>query len=297
MIPSQAFRRLDLSLPRRMEKRVYTPQSNIRKPLTMVREMAVDIRKGNDLAKRLTIRDIKALYRQSFLGILWAFILPLANTLVWVFLNGSGIVSMGETDIPYPIYVFSGTMIWAIFMESMQAPIEKTTQNKSIISKVNFPREALIVAGIYQGLFNAAVKAVILIAALAFMGYFGGWQLLLFPLGVLSLVFGGTAIGLMLTPLGMLYTDISKGIPLVMQFLMYTTPVVYAIPDEGLTADVIRNNPITPLIMVTRDWLTGMQTQFLEGFLWVNLFILGFLILMLVAYRLAMPILVERMNA
>jgi len=263
----------------------------------MISDLFRDIRKGNDLAKRLTIRDIKALYRQSFLGILWAFILPLANTLVWVFLNGSGIVSMGETDIPYPIYVFSGTMIWAIFMESMQAPIEKTTQNKSIIAKVNFPREALIVAGIYQGLFNAGVKAVILIAALGVMGYFGGWELLLFPLGVLSLVLGGTAIGLMLTPLGMLYTDISKAIPLVMQFLMYTTPVVYAIPEEGLTAEIIRNNPLTPLIMTTRDWLTGMTPAFVEGFIFVNAFILIFLVLMLVAYRLAMPILVERMNA
>ena len=259
--------------------------------------MLTDIRRGNDLAKRLTIRDIRALYRQSLLGILWAFILPLANTLVWVFLNASGIVSMGDTGIPYPIYVFTGTMIWAIFMESMQAPIEKTTQNKSIIAKVNFPREALIVAGIYQGLFNAGIKAVILIAALAVMGYFAGWSLLLFPLGVLALVLGGTAIGLMLTPLGMLYTDISKAIPLVMQFLMYTTPVVYAIPEEGLTAELIRNNPITPLVMCTRDWLTGMQTEFLPGFIWVNVVIVILLILMFVAYRLAMPILVERMNA
>lgn len=263
----------------------------------MIREMIADIRKGNDLAKRLTIRDIKALYRQSFLGILWAFILPLANTLVWVFLNSSGIVSMGETDIPYPIYVFSGTMIWAIFMESMQAPIEKTTQNKSILAKVNFPREALIVAGIYQGLFNAGVKAIILIVALAIMGYFGGWTLLLFPVGVISLVLAGTAIGLMLTPLGMLYTDISKAIPLVMQFLMYFTPVIYAVPKDGLSLAIVQANPVTPLIMTTRDWLTGMTPNFLEGFIWVNLIVIVLLVFVMIAYRLAMPILIERMNA
>ncbi|MCH2214357.1 MAG: ABC transporter permease [Flavobacteriales bacterium] len=280
-----------------MQQRVYTPHSNIRKPWLMIREMIVDIRRGNDLAKRLTIRDIKALYRQSFLGILWAFILPLANTLVWVFLNNSGIVAMGETDIPYPIYVFSGTMIWAIFMESMQAPIEKTTQNKSILAKVNFPREALVVAGIYQGLFNAGVKLIILVIALAIMGYFGGWSLLLFPLGIVSLVLGGTAIGLLLTPLGMLYTDISKAIPLVMQFLMYTTPVVYAVPKEGFSSQIVRHNPITPLIMTARDWLTGVEPEFLNGYLWMNLVIIIMLIIVFVAYRLAMPILIERMNA
>jgi lipopolysaccharide transport system permease protein len=264
----------------------------------MLRELVLDIKRGRDLAMRITIRDIRALYRQSFLGLLWAFILPLANTLLWVFLNGSGLVTTGETEIPYAIYVFSGTMIWAVFMESMQAPIEKITQNKSIIAKVNFPREALILAGIYQSLFNAAIKAIILVVALSFLGYFGGWSLLLFPFGILGLVLAGTAIGLMLTPLGTLYTDISKAIPLVMQFFMYTTPVVFAVPQgNGLTAKLLSYNPLTPLVMTARDWLTGFTPSFLEGFLWVNLGFFLLLIFVLIVFRLAVPILVERMNA
>ncbi|MCA1763029.1 MAG: ABC transporter permease, partial [Flavobacteriales bacterium] len=280
-----------------MEKRIYTSASNIQKPLVMVREMIADIGRGQDLAKRLTIRDIKAMYRQSFLGIIWAFIIPIANTVTWVFLNSTGLVSMGDTGIPYPIYVFSGTMIWAIFLESMQAPITIMTANKTMIAKVNFPREALVMSAIYQSLFNSGIKAIILMVALGALGYFAGFGLLLFPLALIALVIAGTAVGVMLTPIGALYTDISKGIPLVMQFLMYTTPVIYAIPKEGLAAKLVLNNPLTPLIMTARDWLTGQPAEFLNGFLWVTLGAAVLLMVVMVFFRLAIPILVERMNA
>ncbi|NEN24525.1 ABC transporter permease [Cryomorpha ignava] len=281
-----------------LEKRVYTSQSNVQHPWKMIKDMLQDIKRGQDLAKRLTIRDIKALYRQSFLGVLWAFIIPIANTLTWILLNASGIIKLGEsTSLPYPIYVFTGTMIWAMFLESMQSPINLTTQNKSVLAKVNFPREAIIMSAVYQSLFNASIKTVILVIALAFLGYFGGYTLLLFPLAMLSMVLIGTTIGLMLTPISTLYTDISKGLPLIMQFLMYTAPVIYAIPKEGRMADVIRANPLTPLIETARSWLTGSMGDFLPEFFIINAINLLLLAFMFVAYRLALPILIERMNA
>lgn len=281
-----------------LEKHVYSSESNLRKPWKIIGAIFRDIRKGQDLAIRLTIRDIKALYRQSILGLLWAFILPIATTLTWVFLNSSGIISLGEsTDLPYPIYVFTGTMIWAMFLESMQAPITKTTKNKPILAKVNFPREAIVMSAIYESLFNAAIKAIILIVALAVLGYAGTYTLLLFPLALLSLVLVGTTLGLLLTPLATLYNDISKGLPLVMQFLMYTTPVIYAIPKEGLTAKLILANPLTPLIMTARSWLTGSVGNFIPQFLTINAINLVLLLLMAIVFRVALPILIERMNA
>ena len=280
-----------------MEKRVYTPDSNIRKPLRMLGAMFQDMRMGQDLAKRLTIRDIKAQYRQSLLGLLWAFIIPLANTLVWILLNSSGIVSLDNTDLPYPVYVFSGTMIWAILLESMQAPLQKVTTNKAMIAKVNFPREALPMSAFYQSLFNAAIKMSILILALGIMGYIGGLSLLFVPIAVVSIVLVGITVGLILVPVGALYTDISKGLPLLMQFLMYTTPVIYAMPSSGLSRTIIEWNPLTPLIMVTRDWLTGTPTEFLMPFIFVLGACLIILSFVMIAFRLAIPILVERMNA
>ena len=161
---------------------------------------------------------------------LWAFILPLANTVTWVFLSGAGIIKVAETALPYPVYVFTGTMLWAIFMDAMNAPLQQTNQARSMLAKLNFPREALLVSGIYQTLFNAGIKIGLLLGALLVMGINPGWGLLLFPLGLLSLILVGTAIGLLITPIGMLYTDIGRALPLLMQFLMYLTPVLFPMP-------------------------------------------------------------------
>jgi lipopolysaccharide transport system permease protein len=144
--------------------------------------------------------------------------------------------------------------------------------NKALLAKINFPREALILSGIYQTLFNGAIKLGILLVVL------------------LSLVLMGTAVGLMITPLGVLYGDIGRGIRLITQFLMYLSPVVFPLASTGWTATLMRLNPLTPLILNARGWFTAQPLQLLGG---------SALLLLLVwlVYRLAMPILIERMSA
>lgn len=276
---------------------VYTPDSALASPVKMLREMFRDLAAGRELAWRLAVRDLSAQYRQAFLGFAWAIILPLANTLVWIFLSGSGVVRVGDTPIPYPLYVFSGTMLWAILMDAVNAPLRVTTASKAMLAKINFPREAIIVSGIYQTLFNGSIKIVLLIGVLLFTGLHFGWSLLLFPLGILSLILVGTAMGLLVTPVGMLYTDIGRALPLLMQFLMYVTPVVFPMPKSGLAGVVFTVNPLTPLILTTRDWLTDMPSEYPFYFLAVNVVTLCLLLAFWIAYRLAMPILIERMSA
>ncbi len=70
--------------------------------------------------------------------------------------------------------------------------------------------------------------------------------LLLFPVGILSLLLIGTAVGLLITPVGMLYTDIGRAIPLLMQFAMYLTPVVFPDAQGGWAATLFELNPLTP---------------------------------------------------
>ena len=276
---------------------IYTPDSLLASPLRMAREMLRDLVSSRELAWRLTVRDLSAQYRQTFLGFLWAIILPLANTLVWVFLSRSGVVNVSDTPLPYPVYVFTGTMLWAILMDALNAPLQIVTASKIMLAKINFPREALVVAGIYQTIVNALIKVTLLLIALLVMGIHPDWNVLLFPIGVLSLVLVGTLIGLALTPVGLLYADVGKAVPLLMQFLMYLTPVVFAMPKEGLLATLFQLNPLTPLILTARDWLTGFTPEHLGYFVVVNVVSIVLLFMFWVVFRLAMPILIERMGS
>jgi lipopolysaccharide transport system permease protein len=276
---------------------VYSPQAILRDPRTLLKEMGRDLLRGRELAWRLAVRDIRAQYRASFLSYLWAFLTPLATTTMWVFMSATGVVKVAVTDMPYPAFVFSGTMLWQILTEAITAPQTQISSSQSMLVKLNFPRESLIMAGVLKVLFSVLVKTAILVPAILLFGVVPDWHLVLFPLAMLALVVVGTAIGLLLVPIGTLYSDVGRIVPMGMQFLMYLTPVVYALPKIGMMATLIHWNPFTPLIMTGRAWLTGsaraMPMQFLV--------VLGtsFLLLLLgwVLFRLAMTVLVERMGS
>jgi len=276
---------------------VYTPDSSLASPRAMVVAMFRDLLKGRGMAWRLALRDVRAQYRQAILGVLWAFIAPLATTITWIFLSSAGIVSLSTTALPYPVFVFSGTLLWSILVDAINSPLQQTNASRSMLGKLNFPREAILLSGLFQLLFNTAIKLVLLLGALLVVGINPGWGLLLLPLGVASLILVGMAIGLLITPVGMLYTDVGRGVPLLMSFVMYLTPVVFPMPKEGWVATLYQINPLTPLIVTCRDWLTGTSPEFLGYFLGVNVAAAALLFVAWAAWRLAMPIIIERMSA
>lgn len=276
-----------------MQTRIYQKENNL-KPGRLLKESLADIYSSRFLARQLAERDIKAQYRQSYLGVIWAFITPLATAAVWIFLNLSGTVQVSDTGIPYPVYAFSGTLLWSIIAEAINSPTTSTNSARGIISKINFPKEALIISGIYKLLFNASVKILLLIVFVFLFGLGFHWSLFLLPLVVLSAVLFGTTIGLFLTPLSMLYKDVGKIVGMGFSFLMYITPVVYAIPESGIMRTIMLANPFTPMITTGRDLLVGSRPEFLLYYLIVILLCIPFFFLALMAYRLSIPIIIER---
>lgn len=276
---------------------VYTPDSALAAPRKMVTDMFRDLLRGREMAWRLAVRDIQAQYRQALLGIVWAFIGPLATTITWIFLSSSGVVAVGQTDLPYPVYVLTGTLLWSILTDSMNGVLTQTNSSRALLAKLNFPREALLLAGIYKQLFHTGIKIALLFVTLLWVGVNPGWAVLLFPLGVASLILVGTAIGLLITPVGMLYTDVGRIVPFLMNFVMYLTPVVFPMPKEGWVATLYELNPFTPLITTARGWLTGGPIDLLGYFLAVNAVAAVVLLVAWAAWRLSMPIIIERMSA
>ena len=275
---------------------VYQKENNT-KIVRLLKESLSDMYKSRFLAKQLAIRDIKAQYRQSFLGIIWAFITPLTTALVWVILNKTGTVKLTDTGVPYPVYVFSGTLLWSILTDSINAPMMNTNAARGILSKINFPKEALIVSGVYKLISNSLIKIALLLSFLIIYGVGFHLTILLFPFALLGIVFFGTVVGLFITPLGMLYNDIGKIISLGLGFLMYATPVIYVIPKDGLLKTLMELNPLTPVILITRNLLTGQNIEYVMYYLIVIAACIPLFFIGLVFYRISIPILVERMSA
>jgi len=279
-----------------LETKIYQKQNNTKIGKLFIESLR-DIKSSRFLAKQLAVRDIKAQYRQSYLGIIWAFVTPLTTAFVWIFLNGTGTIKLTDTGVPYPVYAFSGTLLWSIISDAINSPTASTNAAKGIMSKINFPKEALILSGIYKLLFNSSVKIVLLVVFVFFYGVGFHTSLLLFPFAILGAILFGTTIGLFLTPIGMLYKDIQKMVTMGLGLLMYVTPVVYAIPKEGIMKVIMEYNPFTPLILTTRDFVVGAEPQYLPYFIGIIAICIPLFFIGLLIYRLSIPIIVERMSA
>lgn len=276
-----------------LETKIYQKDNNI-SPGKLFKETLGDIVRSRFLARQLAERDIKAQYRQSYLGIIWAFITPLATAAVWIFLNMSGTIQVTDTGIPYPVYAFTGTLLWSIITEAVNSPTMSTNSARGILSKINFPKEALIISGIYKLLFNSSIKIILLLVFVFAFGIGFHWSLLFLPFVILGALLFGTTIGLFLTPISMLYQDVGKVVGMGFSFLMYITPVVYAVPNEGIMRTLMEVNPFTPIILTSRDLITGASPEYLTYYFIVLAATVPLFFLALLSYRISIPIIVER---
>ncbi len=276
---------------------VYTPESQLRRPGKLLSVMVEDLRACRFLAWRLFVRNMAAQHRQTILGYLWLLLTPIVQTLLWVFLNGQRIINVGTTDIPYPAYVLTGTLLWQGYSDALQMPIQQVQASKQMLTKIHFPHEAILLASTGQVLVNFAIRLVLLLAVFIWFDISLTWSLLLAPLGILALISFGMMVGLLLTPLALLYGDVQRMLVMVISLWFFVTPVIFPTPTGGLAALVTRLNPVTPLLVTTRQWLTGGElTQFVP-FMTVTLTTLALSLLSWILYRLAMPHLIERIGS
>ena len=265
--------------------------------ITVLKESLAGYKESFYLAKQLATRDIRAQYRQSFLGVFWAFAPVLMSASVWIFLNLTGTIKLAQTNIPYPLFVVIGTTIWTVLVECLLMSITSVNANKSIITKINFQKEALVTLGAIKLFFNLLIKFTLVIGLMLVYQIPITCSILWFiPLLVISML-AFVSIGVLLTPIAILYHDITRIIPIFMQILMYLTPVVYNIPQAGFMKLVMSINPLTYIINNLRNTLTGMP---LEHGYFILIFGVCTILLSLVAmivYRISMPIITERMSA
>jgi lipopolysaccharide transport system permease protein len=256
-----------------------------------------DLLASRELAWRLMVRDISAQYRQSFLGTVWAFLPPIVMAASFTLAKGAQVINVGVTDIPYPAYVMFSTALWQTFVEALNGPVQAVTVAKPMLARVNFPREALILAKLGEVFFNFGIKTILIVALFIFFRVSVSWTVIIAPVALIHLVLLGTFIGILLAPFGVLYQDVSKGLSLITGFWLFLTPVVYAVPNEGTFGYLVKLNPVTPLLVTTRELATTGVVSEPLGFWVVSAITIIGLLLTWIAFRLAMPFVVERVSS
>lgn len=259
--------------------------------------MMRDLSASRELAWRLCARNITTQYRQTALGYFWAIGPPLMTSVLFILLNSANLLKAGDTGVPYPVFVIVGTVAFGLFVDALNMPLSVVGAARGMLPKINFPHEALVLAGVAQILVNFAVKATLVVAVLVIFRVPVQPTAVLAVLPLTGLLVMGMAIGVFLVPIGALFQDVVHALGVVASAIVFLTPAAYTPPRVGLLGVITAWNPLTPLIMTARDLLVHGSSSQLPTTLILVAASLVALALSWVVFRLAMPILIERMGS
>ena len=232
---------------------VHNADAELRHPVHFLSEAIADLRHAPRVAWRLFVRNMQSRYRRTWLSYVWLLLPSAGTTLVWTFVQSRRIVGIESTGMPYPVFVFSGMVLWQTFVDALNAPLQQLSAGRQMITRSRVPHEALILAGLYEVGANTLARLVVLAALMVAYGVTAGTWSLLGVLGIASLALAGLTLGIIAAPLGLLYDDVQRAILMITGFWFFLTPVVYPLP----AGSIMWLNPLSPLIETTRLWLTG----------------------------------------
>jgi len=241
--------------------------------------------KSCELTLEMTKSEIKARYKNAFLGFLWAFLNPLIQMAVIGFIFQHLI----KTPIPdYFPFLFIGLLVWNFFSYSLTKTTPSIVYARDLIHKSSFPREAIPLSIIFSNFFNLLIAFFLfLIFLLISQKFYLFSNLISFPflissfLWIILLISG---LSLLCSALNVKYRDINFFIQALIIIWFYATPVIYSLnilPDEYLKIFIF--NPVVYPLEMIRFSLLGTNLPSIAIFygnllITLTLIISGFLI-------------------
>lgn len=216
-----------------------------------------DIWKYRELLFFLTWRELKVRYQQTLLGAAWAIIQPLMQMIVFTFIFG-GIARMSSEGIPYPIFSYTALLPWGLFAKSLTDAGRSMVMNRSMITKIYFPRLIIPISSVFSGLVDFAIAFVILLGLMVYYHITPTRAILLLPAFMLLAIVAALGVGLWLSAMNVQYRDVGHVLPFLTQFWMFVTPVIY--PASRIPAKwqlLYSLNPMTGVVEGFRWALLG----------------------------------------
>jgi lipopolysaccharide transport system permease protein len=211
-----------------------------------------------------TWRDIKVKYKQTVLGFAWAVLQPLFMMLLFSYFFGRTL-KVPSDNIPYPVFVFSGLLLWNIFSSGLTNAGNSMVTNANIIKKIYFPRLIIPLSSVLAALFDFLMAMIIFIAILFYyqVAFSALKFLIYFPVSILLTVMATFGAGTFLAALNVKYRDFRYIIPFMVQALLFITPVIYpvSILHNEWAKFFMSINPMTGAIVLFRAIFTGQAPE------------------------------------
>ena len=238
-----------------LPEKVYTPDAGRRQGLRIWVEMVRELLASRELIVRLIQRDVAVRYRQSVLGYIWAVVPPIVTVTVFAFLVSQRALPIGATVLPYPVYALLGMTLWGLFAGCLSACTASLVSAGSLVTKISFPKEAIVISAVGQPLFDFGVRLLPLIGVFIWYGVAPAWQSVFILLLVPAVVLMAAGLGFLLAIANLAVRDVANVVGMFMTFGMFFAPVLYPPPVRWPFFLVNILNPFSPLLAATHDLL------------------------------------------
>ncbi len=207
-----------------------------------------------ELLKSNVKKEIRGKYKGSFLGILWSFVNPLLQVLVYAIIFP---IILKSPEPNYVVFLIIGILPWTWFTTSLSQGTYTILGNAGIIKKVYFPREILPISVVTSGLINYLISCLIIFAFLIFSGIGFSGYLVYLPLVILVQYVITLGIVFITSAINVYIRDAEYIINFIVNMLFYATPILYS-PDvfaHTKFSALIQLNPLATIINSYRDIL------------------------------------------
>jgi lipopolysaccharide transport system permease protein len=200
-----------------------------------------------ELLYQMTARDLIVRYKQSVMGFGWAVFMPLVNTVMFSVIFTR--VAPLNTDVPYPVFAYTGLLFWNFFASSLRFAVISLSSNATLVTKIYFPREIFPFSAILVCLVDLAVGSTILVGMMVYYQIVPTWAILYVPLLLLVQMIFTAGIGLLIAMANLFLRDVKYLFEIVLTVWMFATSVVYPIDEVGgRLGALLKLNPMTPVI-------------------------------------------------
>ena len=278
---------------------------------SQIHRLIPDLIRARQLLADLIWKDIRVRYRYAAMGFAWAVLEPLIMMLVLTFVFSVVLKlrfdEMGAGGGPGydAVFILTGLIAWQFLATSLTSATTSLVDNRSLITKVNFPREVIPLATIGVAVVNFAIGSVLLLVLYLLLvgGIPGPGLVWIVPVFLIQL---GIVVGLALicSTFNASFRDISYMVNAALLFGFYATPIFYqpslvrdALTERGLEAfyPMYFLNPMAGLIMAYRQALFEGRLPDLAYLAWPAVCAAGLLALGIVAFRKRSPTLADQL--
>jgi lipopolysaccharide transport system permease protein len=246
------------------------------------------------LSWRLFHRTVGARYRRSFVGYFWMLAPPVLVGGIASLAARAGALNAGATGLPHFLFAIIGVVIWMTFAEAFEAPYHSIEEARPYLTRVNFPREAVVLARLYENIVAASVRLALILALLTLFGLLSFASAGAAAASVATAGLLGAGLGAMLAPFMVLFSDLRDTLKLGIAYGIFISPALYE-PRGGLFGAVINANPLAPVMNFARDAAAGVAFESGTAFA----IVLGLSLLLgwagIAIYKTSSVIIVERM--